>query len=374
MNPAAKVRKFLFRAGSYMEKNSIETNVCPAPPKELHIELTYRCDSSCIMCNLKELRAAQEKADITFREIKETVENSENLSNLNYIVLSGGEPWYNRDFTSIAIYFLRKFPSARVLILSNLVKTRQFFSDLEKIKSEAGLERVSLGTSIDGIGDEHDKIRGRKGAFESTIASAALIKKRYPQIFPCFNFTLLPQNAGTLFSVYRWAAGRGFNVSYQAAVPKKETGLIKWSEEQKKELDRNIDRIIKDIWKGMGWDEFKPSLLFSNLKLFFFLLNLNYISRYIKEPARYFKNCPCGERYAMINPEGYLYFCPVHKSLVAGNIREKSFDSIWKGKEAEKIRSFFNRKECRCWLSCTNSSMMEENFFNLKNKLENKYL
>ena len=87
-------------------------------------------------------------------------------------------------------------------------------------------------------------------------------------------------------------------------------------------------------------------------------MSVHYIEKYVLERKRFFHNCPCGEKYAMLDPYGNLYFCPVHKDLVAGNIMKDGFDALWVSKQAEEIRNFFNKKTCHCWLTCTNGSMI----------------
>ena len=71
----------------------------------------------------------------------------------------------------------------------------------------------------------------------------------------------------------------------------------------------------------------------------------------------------------MIDPEGNLYFCPVHKNLIAGNIHSKNFDNLWENLEAKDIKEFFRQGKCHCWLSCTNSDMMTDTFFKHKNDI-----
>jgi radical SAM protein with 4Fe4S-binding SPASM domain len=62
----------------------------------------------------------------------------------------------------------------------------------------------------------------------------------------------------------------------------------------------------------------------------------------------------------MVSPEGNIYFCPVHKNKIAGNLRKSTFDGIWKSREAEDIRNFFDQRRCHCWLTCTNGYMLEK--------------
>lgn len=369
MSISKEVRSFIRELSSILEENPVKTEVSSSPPQELHLELTYKCDSSCVMCNLGKLIQKQAGPDITLNEIKNLIQNSALLEDMKYVILSGGEPWLHPEFSDIAVYLKKRFSRADILILSNLMNSSAILKNLRKIGDEAGLDRISIGTSIDGVGEAHDRIRGVKGAFNSTVATALLIKKEFPKLFPTFNFTLQPENAEEIPGVYRWSRKLGAHVSYQVIVPKKELGEVEWSSDTIKKIDESIDRVIDIIWDEEGYEGFEPSQIFDNLSLMFFLLNFEYISRFIKNPQRYYFNCPCGEKYAMLSPSGDLYFCPVHKDMIAGRIREEDFDLIWQGNTAAKIRGFFNSYICRCWLSCTNDAMLSENFFLRKDEI-----
>lgn len=369
------VKRCLEEISGFLEKNSVIRPVSGNPPQELHLELSYKCDSRCIICNLKHLRKRQKSPDLSLADIKKSIEASMILKNVKYIILSGGEPWLNREICAITEFFLNNYPEANILILSNLMNSDLILSQLKEIKKRAGLERVSLGSSIDGIGRIHDKVRGVAGAFESTLATALMIKRKFPEVSPVFNFTLMPANSGSIYNVYKWSKKTGFNVSYQIAVPKEEVKetVFRWQSTDIKQAEQGVDKIIEDIWQRNKWDRFDAGQLLGNISLLFLLLNFHYILKYAKNPQRYYGNCPCGEKYAMLNPEGDLYFCPVNKEMTAGNIREEKFDDIWTGSRAKKIRDFFNHRLCHCWLSCTSSSMLAENFFRYKRELNDKY-
>jgi MoaA/NifB/PqqE/SkfB family radical SAM enzyme len=93
-----------------------------------------------------------------------------------------------------------------------------------------------------------------------------------------------------------------------------------------------------------GIQEFNEDTFLTNEGLTSQFLSLYYIIKYIDNQKRYFPNCPCGEKYAMINPFGEVYFCPVLKNKFAGDLRKDSFDVLWNSKQANDIRHFFNSK------------------------------
>ena len=184
---------FIYQFGDFIEKTTKPQDIICKNPEELHFELTYDCNTNCIMCNLK-YRIDHTKPDITFEEIKNLIENSKYLKDIKFIVLSGGETFLRKDLNKI-VHFLRGYyPQTEILILSNLFDKNIVFDTLNKIKEETGLHKISIGTSIDGIGIEHDKIRGQKGAFDNLKKNMEFLKQNFPEVYFSLNFTLIPDN------------------------------------------------------------------------------------------------------------------------------------------------------------------------------------
>ena len=74
---------------------------------------------------------------------------------------------------------------------------------------------------------------------------------------------------------------------------------------------------------------------------------------YQRNPRRVFKRCVAGRRFTTISPEGKIYFCPLLKNNIIGDLRDKPFDEIWTGREARSLRKKIDRGFCHCWLNCT---------------------
>ena len=69
-------------------------------PEELHIELTYNCNSKCIMCDLWDYQQRFPRPDgteLSLDEIRRLIEESYHLQKTKVVVLSGGEPFLRKD-------------------------------------------------------------------------------------------------------------------------------------------------------------------------------------------------------------------------------------------------------------------------------------
>lgn len=351
-----EIDSFLTQTAKTLEQKVTPKEVGAWLPEELHFELTYKCNSKCIMCNLRHLKTKEK--ELTADEINEITGSSKLLKDIKFVVLSGGEPLLRPDFAKIFKTIADNFPSANILILSNLIDSKLALEKLAEIIDIASFKRVSIGASLDGLGKNYDEIRKTKNGFDSLVKTIQAVRKTYPEIYISLNFTVTPKNYGQILPVYNWCKENNCHISFQVLVQKNETEKLIWHKKDISEIEKQISEIVSDVCRTNKIVQAKD-LLF-NKGLLSFLLSLHYIPKYISENKRFYPNCPCGQKFAMIDPFGNLYFCPVHKNIIAGNTRKESIDELWLSKEAGKIRGFFSLRKCHCWLTCSYSRMLEE--------------
>ncbi|MFH2070029.1 MAG: radical SAM protein [Elusimicrobiota bacterium] len=335
------MKKMLDALCSLLEKNIPRGPLRKSPPEELHLEVTYRCDSRCVMCEL--WKKKDKKDEIKFTEIKRFVRESRYLKNVKRVILSGGEPWLRDDFVEICRFFSKASPDAEIIILSNLMNKSIILKKLGEIFTEVPVGKILLGTSLDGIGTGHDRIRGKRGAYERLLNTVNTIKKTFP-VHITFTFTLSPGNYDQILPVYQKAKEQKWNMGFQVFVQKRDIKRMLWTEDKLRTVDKQVRKIMQAIYGETG--DIYP------------LLPWHYLLKYVKQPKRYFQDCPCGEKFAMVDPYGGLYMCPVHKDKTIGNIKKEKFDDLWFSEKADKLREFFGKRECHCWLCCAAGYML----------------
>jgi len=356
------LKDFIYKFGEFIEKTVPSREISCVDPEELHLELTYNCNTDCVMCNLKYLKDNGRK-ELTLNEIKKIITESKYLKNIKFIVVSGGEPLLRNDIAGIIKFLRDYYPDTEILILSNLYDWKIVSEKLNSIKEETGLCKISVGTSIDAVGKKHDEIRGRAGAFANLSDNLEKMKKEFSEVYFSLNYTIMPDNCENMVDVYDWCAQKNYHVSFQMFVQKKETKRFEWQNDVIEKIENQIDIITEKMAKECNINKFDENLFLQNEGLTSRFLSLYYIIKYIRQAKRFFPNCPCGEKYAMVNPYGEVYFCPVYKDIFAGDLKKDSFDSLWASKKAENARNFFNSKSCHCWLTCTNGYMLQDGIF-----------
>ena len=336
--------------------------------EELHFELTLSCNCKCIMCDLwdkyRKEPALKEK-ELSLGEIKKFVCESKYLRNIKTVVLSGGEPFLRKDFVELCGFFTERYPGASIIILTNSYDTRLIEEKTNSLIKKYHPKSLCFGSSLDGIGEKHDQIRGVPGAFNRLKETIERVQANFKNIRYEFNFTITPQNYHELLPAYEFAVQHGCGFSAQFVVQKEVKAQFKWTGIQLEEIGKSISTVMERMLLKSNSNNGKGNVLRKMIKTenVGLLAQLYFWSKlvpYEKKPGRIFNRCLAGTRFAMFTPQGDLFFCPINKSMLVGNIRQYGFDTLWTSPRAEEIRKFINMGRCHCWLLCTAMPLIGE--------------
>lgn len=179
-------------------------------PTSIVLLLTERCNARCIHCDIWKNRGDEERPSIEHWRVVLT-DLREWLGPVQ-VTLSGGEALLNRD--TIA---LLSFGSSLGLFMELL--THGFWENQAKIESLAlvGTSRVTI--SFDGIGETHDRVRGRIGfatKTERTIQTLKRVRKQHRlDLVIRLKTVIMRQNLDDVCDVARFAKQEGLEVFYQ---------------------------------------------------------------------------------------------------------------------------------------------------------------
>lgn len=325
-----------------------ENGIC-----EFHLEVTHHCNLRCPMCHHWRMKSSAK--EITPSELAALLDGSSYLRGIKIAVLSGGEPLLRPDLPELAAVITERFPGISLGILTNLSDTALLMRRIDECLKK-GVSRLWLGSSLDGIGAMHDRARGTQGAYSQTMKSVKELRAIYPAMDISFNFTLLPFNAGSLVETY--LAAKEMKVWLGAQKVVNQAGLkarrYSWDAKSLRTALAQIDWVIADICaannafeKLMAGKESETPWLWETL------LYWTRLREYMVRPRRFMGDCCAGKRYAMIAPDGELFFCPVRKHRTVGNVLRDGFDAVWTGKKAGAERKIIAAARCHCWLHCT---------------------
>lgn len=152
------------------------------PPLQVVFELTYRCNLTCEFCYQRReedlLGVKYSRNELTTDEIKSIVDQT---APWTLIIFSGGEVFIRKDALEILSYAAKK---RRCHIVTNAT---YITPEIAERLVDMGL--TSVGISIEGREEIHDKIRGRKTFAKATAAARMLVeyRKKRGKRFPLVN-------------------------------------------------------------------------------------------------------------------------------------------------------------------------------------------
>ena len=177
----------------------------PFSPGMLNILVTSVCDMRCTHCFFtEELNdAPRKKLQMTAREIEKI---SETLGgNLGVLVLAGGEPFTRKDLPEIARAFYTNNKLESLYITSNGQIQQRIFPDLTRILKECPNLHVTMALGIDGLKEQHDRIRQKPGSWDIAINTARrlqVMKRECPRLDVQTCTCFMNSNQDSIFEWY----------------------------------------------------------------------------------------------------------------------------------------------------------------------------
>ena len=177
----------------------------PFAPILLNILVTSVCDMRCTHCFFTDELddRPRKKLQMKTHEIERV---SETLGgNLGVLILAGGEPFTRKDLPEIARAFYQNNKLESIYLMSNGQIQKRILPDVTRILQECPNLNVTVALGIDGLKEQHEKIRQKPGSWDIAIDTARQlqeVKKEYPrldiQTCTCF----MNSNQDTIFEWY----------------------------------------------------------------------------------------------------------------------------------------------------------------------------
>lgn len=283
--------------------------------------VTYRCNARCTMCNRYK---APSRAD---EEI--SVETIKKLPPMYFTNITGGEPFIRTDLKDIVRELYKK--SDRIVISTN-----GYFTDriLDLCKE---FPQIGIRISIEGLEETNNAIRGLDDGFNRGYETLKkLVEAGMKDVG--FGMTVQDKNARDLVPLYLLSNELGMEfatASLHNSFYFVESG-----------------NIIKDRpMVAQCFEDLINELLKSNSPKKWFRAYFNHgLINYIYSQKRLL---PCDMSFDtfFIDPYGDVMPCNGTKDKeVMGNLNEQSWDELWNGEQAEKVREKVRHCDRNCWM------------------------
>lgn len=143
----------------------------PLTPRFLWIEVTDKCNSRCKGCNI--WLNHHPKKGMTPDEVSGVFIHPF-FKNVEYIINSGGEPTLREDLLDFLLAEHYAMPKATLQLSTNGLLPEKVVEVAKEMKKRN--ISFEVGVSLDGVGEDHDRIRGVKGNFKKVEQLTRVLK------------------------------------------------------------------------------------------------------------------------------------------------------------------------------------------------------
>jgi MoaA/NifB/PqqE/SkfB family radical SAM enzyme len=318
-------------------------------PIYLLFHVTERCNARCAHCFVDpERRKRSRREELRLHEVEKI---SETLGQLIWVNITGGEPFLREDLGEILRVLYRNNRVRVFKIVSNGSLPEHIQSVIEAAGRACPGARFVVNLSLDALGREHDRIRGKPGLFEKvqeTYRRLRELEKFVPNVETCVEVTVSSRNQETLPDLLSHYVNdlRVKNMAcllVRGRTRDPEAGRVDLGKYEA--LARAMDG---HMLEGRGYSTFLLSDLVNAKNLY-----MHDLIYQIADTGLSPVPCHALTLNATLYANGDLVDCEIHETTV-GNLRDTGYDfrALWFSGQAECMRNWIRQRGCRCTHEC----------------------
>lgn len=320
-------------------------NLKKHPMKWLEIEVTRRCPFDCLHCGSSCSMQSPYEEELSMDEILSAckkVADAYGAENVK-VAITGGEPLARRDIHHLVARITEMGFRASLVTNGYLINEKNL-----KLIRASGIQSMSI--SIDGLKENHDWLRNKKGAFEQTVKAIKMVVDSglfYIEPLTTLhskNIDELPELEKLLIDlgVNSWRLGKVFPIGRANEYPE----LFLSSSQYKQMLD-----FIK-----VRYNDKKRKMPVS-------FCEEGYLGdEYEMEVRNYFNQCQAGVNICTILADGSLTGCAaLEGGFIQGNIKSDDIVDVWENRYREFRDLSWKQQgacgKCEQWEVCMGDAM-----------------
>lgn len=261
-------------------------------PMQVVLELTYRCNLRCSHCYID----LAETDELSFDEWKEVLGQLKEEGSI-YLLFTGGEIMVRNDFLEIATYARRNG-----LLIGLLTNCTLITPDISRAIAE--LRPFSIGTSLYGAtASTHESVTGVPGSFHKTLEGIQLLVAA--GVVPTVQTIVMQTNVQELPQIEELVESLGARSDINIGMAPSKTGS-----DFPFQYAPGVESLL-----NCGWQPETPG----------------------PTGEQGPQLCKAGKANCSISPHGDVFPCILFP-MKLGNLRESSFDSIWRLEPCAELR------------------------------------
>lgn len=296
---------------------------------DLSVILTYRCDSRCSMCYIWQ-NPTVPRHEVSLDTLAKLPGGFDHLN------LTGGEPTLRTDLMEVVDLLYPK--ACHLEISTNGLHLKRLEPIVEKYPD------VKIRISVEGFENTNDRIRGEEGGFDKKVAAMRRLVELGGTDLG-FATTFQDENVEEIVPMYLMSKEMGVEFATSAL-----HNGFQFHKDDNDIYDRlRVARHVEDLITEMlkSWD----------VKTWFrAYLNLGLIAKVLGHDRLI--PCTAGTQFLFVDPWSDVYGCNVRPDLKMGNLAEQSWEEIYHGEEARKIRREVAVCPQNCWMVASAKTAM----------------
>ncbi len=325
---------------------SVARSLLTNAPSYLIFQVTSKCNSRCLTCfNWKRIDSP-EKNDLTLDEIEKI---SENYGRVLQLTLGGGEPFLRDDIADICLLFDKNNSVQHITIATNCLLPHKIKKVVENILLRCNLNYLKIGLSLDGIGEEHDRLRGVPGNYKKVLETYSYLtetKRKHSNLGLDISSVLSALNKDSIHTTIDTVKWQFPEIDKHAVVAVRGDAREKASKDIDAECYMNTLNYLKQA------NATKSKNLVARIFKALFNINSEMVYGQLKT-GRLSIPCLAGQRLIVITPDGEVYPCEGLDQSI-GNLREFRYQmqTVLESERAQKLIKFIRERGCSCSWEC----------------------
>jgi len=331
-----------------------------ASPLYFVLFVTKNCNARCGHCLLGSHQ--RHVGELTTDEIEKV---SRSMDDMIFFTPTGGEPFLRKDLPEIVKIFHKNNHAPNVGIPTNGSLTSRVVDGTREMLDGCPDLDLHIDISIDGVREDHDRVRGFKGLFDRAVRTyreLRVLEKHYKNFSACIQISVSAYNHDKLNEIYDYLKTYvGVNTVFTLLLrggPKdpaaKYTPPID-PHANEFDIDNYLDfhyHLERDNKARELSGYYKlPFGDFINAKR---IIRPKLITQMVKE-RRFVIPCYAGTLGGNMFSNGDVLACEqMGEDQVLGNVRDFDYDfkKIWYSPRASEVRGWISKTKCYCTYEC----------------------
>ena len=296
---------------------------------DLTVISTYRCDSKCSMCHIWKNPTLPDE-EVSLRALEKLPNDIDNCN------VSGGEPTLRKDLADMVDIL---YPKSRIMEIStNGLHTEVLEPIVRKYPD------IKIRFSLEGFEATNNLIRGEENGFQTKVEGMKKLIKCGGKDLG-FGAVIQDENIDELAELYKFCKKLGIEFATSALhnafqFHKGDNYFL-----YRVRVARKLETLITEQLRS------------NSVKNWFrAYLNLGLIEKILGHDRLI--PCIAGSGFVFVDPWSDVYACNVRPDLLMGNLQDQSWDEIWNGETADRIRQEVAACTQNCWMVTTARTAM----------------